>query len=49
MVAKQLTIRGSTVGNRKEALEVLELAKRGLVKTAVRREKMETLDNVSTI
>lgn len=46
MVAKQLTIRGSTVGNRKEALEVLDLAKRGLVKTAVRKEKMENLNSV---
>ncbi|KFY78097.1 hypothetical protein V499_02661 [Pseudogymnoascus sp. VKM F-103] len=46
MVGKQLNIVGSTVGNRKEAMEILDLAKRGLVKTAIRKEKMENMSSV---
>lgn len=46
MVGKQLNIVGSTVGNRKEAMEILDLAKRGMVKTAIRKEKMENLSTV---
>ncbi|KFY48810.1 hypothetical protein V495_01014 [Pseudogymnoascus sp. VKM F-4514 (FW-929)] len=46
MVGKQLNIVGSTVGNRKEAIEILDLAKRGLVKTAIRKEKMENISSV---
>jgi propanol-preferring alcohol dehydrogenase len=34
------------VGNRKEAMEILDLAKRGLVKTAIRKEKMENISSV---
>lgn len=46
MVVKQLSIRGSTVGNRNDALATLEMAKRGIVKTHISLEEMGNLDNV---
>lgn len=46
MVAKQLTITGSVVGTRKEAIETLELAASGVVKTHFRVEPMERLTSV---
>ncbi len=46
MVAKQLTIVGSAVGSRKEAIEALEMVARGVVKTHFRVEKMEALTKV---
>ncbi|MCJ1227383.1 hypothetical protein MMC12_004038 [Toensbergia leucococca] len=46
MVAKQTTITAVAVGNRKDAMEVLEFAARGIVKTRVRVEKMEKLTEV---
>lgn len=46
MVAQAWKIKGSAVGNQREALEVLEMAARGLVKTKYRVEKMEKLTEV---
>lgn len=46
MVAKALTIRGVAVGDRREAIETLELAERGMVKTHFRTAKMEELQGV---
>ncbi|OBT77805.1 hypothetical protein VF21_03194 [Pseudogymnoascus sp. 05NY08] len=46
LVAKQLTIVGSAVGNQREAAEVLELAARGLVSTHLRVEKLDKLTEV---
>jgi propanol-preferring alcohol dehydrogenase len=46
MVFKQLSIHGSAVGNRRDALEVLDLVARGIVKPHVRTEKMENLNEV---
>lgn len=46
MVVKELTIRGVAVGNRKDAIETLDFAARGLVKTHFRTEKMEALTSV---
>jgi alcohol dehydrogenase, propanol-preferring len=46
LVQRQFRIVGSAVGNNKEALEVLELAARGLVKTHYRIEKMEKLTEI---
>jgi propanol-preferring alcohol dehydrogenase len=46
MVAKQLKIVGSTVGNRREAIETLEMAKRGVVKTHYRTEKLENANSI---
>lgn len=46
MIAKELSIVGSAVGNRKEAIEVLELASRGIVKVHVRSEKLDKLTEV---
>jgi len=46
MVAKGTSIVGSAVGDRKEALETLEFAARGVVKTHFRVEKMDKLDDV---
>ncbi|RDW68517.1 hypothetical protein BP5796_09174 [Coleophoma crateriformis] len=48
MVAQAWTIRGSAVGNQREALEVLDLAARGIVKTRYRVEKMDKLTEVFT-
>jgi propanol-preferring alcohol dehydrogenase len=46
MVIKELTIKGSAVGNRKDAIETLDFAARGLVKTHFRTEKMEALTGI---
>jgi alcohol dehydrogenase, propanol-preferring len=46
MVAKQLNIVGSAVGSRKEAIETLEMAARGIVKTHFRVEPMDKLTAV---
>lgn len=46
MVAKALTIVGVAVGNRKEAIEVLDLAARGIISTHYRTEKMDALTSV---
>jgi propanol-preferring alcohol dehydrogenase len=46
MVGKMLSITSTAVGNKKEASEVLEMAARGIVKTKVRIEKMEKLQQI---
>lgn len=46
MVAKELSIRGVAVGDRREAIETLEFAERGIVKTHFRVEKMDKLTEV---
>ncbi len=46
MIVKALTIRGVAVGDRREAIETLEFAERGIVKTHFRTEKMEKLTEV---
>ncbi|KAH6675626.1 alcohol dehydrogenase-like protein [Halenospora varia] len=46
MVAMEHSIKGSAVGNQREALEVLDMAARGIVKTHLRTEKMEKLTEV---
>lgn len=40
------SIKGSAVGNQREALEVLDMAARGIVKTHLRVEKMEKLTEI---
>jgi D-arabinose 1-dehydrogenase-like Zn-dependent alcohol dehydrogenase len=46
LVAMEHNIKGSAVGNQREALEVLDMAARGLVKTHIKVEKMENLTEV---
>lgn len=46
IIAKELSVIGVAVGNRKEAIEVLDMAKRGIVKTHFRVEKMDKLTEV---
>jgi propanol-preferring alcohol dehydrogenase len=46
MLQKELRIVGSAVGSRKEAIEVLELARRGVVKMHYRVEKKEKLGEI---
>lgn len=46
MVATTTKIVGSAVGNQKQALEVLDMAARGLIKTKYRLEKMDKLTDV---
>lgn len=46
MIAKALSIKGVAVGDRREAIETLEFAERGLVKTHFRTAKMEELTGV---
>ncbi|KAH8602596.1 chaperonin 10-like protein [Bisporella sp. PMI_857] len=46
LVAGEWTIKGSAVGNQREALEVLEMAARGIVKSHLRIEKMENLTEI---
>lgn len=46
MVGKEIQIVGSAVGSRKEAIETLDFAARGIVKTHFRTEKMEKLTEV---
>jgi alcohol dehydrogenase, propanol-preferring len=42
-IVQQLNVVGSAVGNRKEAIETLEMAARGIVKTHFTVEKMDKL------
>jgi propanol-preferring alcohol dehydrogenase len=46
MVGKALQVVGSAVGNRKEAIETMDFAARGIVKTHYRVEKMDKLTSV---
>ncbi|CAI7671485.1 unnamed protein product [Penicillium palitans] len=46
MVGKQWTITGSAVGSRKEAIETMEFAARGVIKVHYRTEKMDALTGV---
>jgi len=46
MVAKEQRVVGSAVGNRKEAIETLDLAARGIIKTHFRTAKMEDLTGI---
>ncbi|KAL8759784.1 MAG: hypothetical protein Q9199_000508 [Rusavskia elegans] len=46
MVFKGITIASTAVGNRKDAIEVLDFAARGVVKTVSRLEKIDKLPNV---
>lgn len=46
LVANHLTITGSAVGSRAEAIEVLDFAARGVIKTHFRLEKMEALTDL---
>lgn len=46
MVAMEHNIKGSAVGNQREALEVLDMASRGIVKTNLRVEKMDQLTSI---
>jgi propanol-preferring alcohol dehydrogenase len=46
MVAKSLQVVGSAVGSRKEAIETMQFAARGIVKTHFRLEKMDKLTSV---
>jgi propanol-preferring alcohol dehydrogenase len=46
MVAKEQRVVGSAVGNRKEAIETLDLAARGIIKTHFRTAKMDELTGI---
>ncbi|BAE55236.1 hypothetical protein AFCA_002121 [Aspergillus flavus] len=46
LIGKHCYITGSAVGNRREAIEVLDFAARGIVKTHFRTEKMDKLTDV---
>lgn len=46
MVAKEQKIVGVAVGNRQEALETLDYAARGIIKTHFRTAKMDELTSV---
>ena len=46
LIRKQLNLVGSAVGSRKEAIETLDMAARGIVKTRFRVEPMERLTQV---
>ena len=46
IIAGEFNIKGSAVGNQREALEVLDMAARGLVATHLRVEKMDKLTEV---
>ncbi|PVH99256.1 GroES-like protein [Periconia macrospinosa] len=46
MVAKSLQVVGSAVGNRKEAIDTLDFAARGVVSTHYRVEKMDALTSI---
>lgn len=45
-INKHLTVTGSAVGNRTEAIETLRFAERGIIKTHYRTEKMDKLTEV---
>ncbi|PYH93472.1 GroES-like protein [Aspergillus ellipticus CBS 707.79] len=46
LIANHITITGSAVGSRREAIETLEFAARGIIKAHFRTEKMEALTGV---
>ncbi|KAJ5558292.1 hypothetical protein N7535_008505 [Penicillium sp. DV-2018c] len=46
MISRHLTITGSAVGNRTEAIETMEFAARGIIKAHYRTEKMDALTEV---
>ena len=46
IVAKSLQIVGSAVGTRKEAIETMDFAARGIIKTRFRTERIENLTDV---
>ncbi|KAJ5342412.1 hypothetical protein N7541_011536 [Penicillium brevicompactum] len=46
MINKQITITGSAVGSRTEAIETMEFAARGIIKAHYRVEKMDALTEV---
>ncbi|GAB1210387.1 hypothetical protein APSETT445_009179 [Aspergillus pseudonomiae] len=46
LVLKQISIEGSAVGNRRDALEVLDFVARGIIKPHVRTEKLEKLTSI---
>lgn len=46
LITKAATIRGVAVGDRKEAIETLDFAARGVIKTHFRTEKMDALTKV---
>jgi len=46
IAGRELVIKGSATGNNREAMEVLEMAARGIVKTHTRVEKMDKLTEV---
>ncbi|KAI9924091.1 hypothetical protein MW887_007331 [Aspergillus wentii] len=46
LIGKHYNITGSAVGNRREAIEMLEFAARGVIKTHFRTEKMEALTGI---
>lgn len=46
IIGKQYNITGSAVGNRQDALEVLDFAARGIIKARVRIESMDSLATV---
>ncbi|EGE01351.1 alcohol dehydrogenase [Trichophyton equinum CBS 127.97] len=46
LVAQSLNVVGSIVGNRKDAIEVMDFAARGIIKAHVRVEKMDKLTEV---
>lgn len=45
-IGKHATLTGSAVGNRSEAIETMEFAARGIIKTHFRTEKMEALTDI---
>lgn len=45
-IIQQLNVVGSAVGNRKEAIETMDMAARGIVKTHFKLEKMDKLTEV---
>jgi propanol-preferring alcohol dehydrogenase len=46
IIMKSLKIVGSAVGNRKEAIDTLDMAARGIIRTHYRTEKMEKLTQI---
>ena len=46
IIFKQIAIEGSAVGNRRDAIEVLDFAARGVLKPHIRSEKMDKLTSV---
>ena len=46
LISNQLTISGTAVGNRQDALDVLDLAARGVLKTVIQVKKMAEMNEV---